>query len=704
MRGVSYEGQTGSPSRDGELDLAAVGRAIMRKKGWVLGITLGCVACAAVFVTLVTPRYTSEAKVLVENQESFLTRPGAVTTEQQSPVIDLEAVSSQVQLVTSRDLARKAIKDLDLKGNPEFDPSAGAGGLLSRLFGAFSSRATQSEDRIFESYFEHLNASALQKSRVILIEFSSRDPDLAARAANKVADLYLSIQSDAKRGNARAAAAALGELIADLRTKVAQAESKAEEFRATAGLTLGANNITITGQQLTDMNAALTVARSAQAEAQAKSKMLRDMLKGGRVGEISDVGNNDLIRRLSEQRATLRSQIASESRTLLPGHPRIKELQAQLSGLDGEVRIAVEQAARSLENDARVAGARVDNIKTALNQQKKEVGGSSGDEARARELDREARLLKEQLESSVAKYQEAMARENSQATPGDARIISRAMAPQLPSFPKKVPIIGFAGVAGLLLSLGTVVSAELMSGRAYATGGAAPLPAPGPTEGPMEAEAPTRQAPAAPVEAALVKGTRSRRRPGLGSPASTSNAIAGLAARLAATQSGDYAQRILVTSEDDGSAALEVAQSLGRTLARDRRAILVSLDPGAGARDGLPGFGDLLLGDANFEDAIHRDRVSRLHLVSSGNVEIDHDENCDLILDALSRTYDFLIIVAPPLDRDELAIVLAPDADCAVIAGAGEANAIAIDELRNAGAGEVLSIALADTKAGRSAA
>ena len=46
---------------------------------------------------------------------------------------DQEAVQSQVQLITSRDLARQAIKKLSLAGKPEFDPLAGPLGLVTRV-------------------------------------------------------------------------------------------------------------------------------------------------------------------------------------------------------------------------------------------------------------------------------------------------------------------------------------------------------------------------------------------------------------------------------------------------------------------------------------------------------------------------------------------------------------------------------------------
>ena len=48
-------------ARDGELDLGAVGRALARKKWWVLGPAIAVAAMTFVGVNLLTPRYKSEA-------------------------------------------------------------------------------------------------------------------------------------------------------------------------------------------------------------------------------------------------------------------------------------------------------------------------------------------------------------------------------------------------------------------------------------------------------------------------------------------------------------------------------------------------------------------------------------------------------------------------------------------------------------------
>ena len=143
-----------------------------------------------------------------------------------------------------------------------------------------------------------------------------------------------------------------------MRQKVEEAEAKVEDFRAKANLLVGNNNTTLSAQTLGDANAQLAVARAQKADAEAKAKMIRDMLRSGQPIESSDILNSELIRRLAEQRVTLRAQLAEQSATLLDNHPRIIELKAQIADLDNQIRAEAETIARSFENDAKLASAR----------------------------------------------------------------------------------------------------------------------------------------------------------------------------------------------------------------------------------------------------------------------------------------------------------------------------------------------------------
>ena len=454
-----------------ELDLGGIGRALKRRKGWMIGPALLCCAMAIGYVSLVQPRYTADSKVIIENGESYFTRPDK-TDLQQQVLPDDEAVQSQVQLISSRDIAREAIRRLDLKGNPEFDPLAKGLDPVSRLLILFGLQrdptSVAPEDRILQAYYDRLMVFPLVKTRVITIEFTATDPDLAARAANTIAELYIEAQSAAKRDSARSASDSLGTLVSDLRARSAEADAKADAYRSSNGLLVGTNNNTITSQQLADISTQLAQSRTAEADAQAKAKLIREMIRQGRIGEVPDVANNELIRRISEQRVTLRAELAQQGRTLLPGHPRMQELNAQLQDVDNQLRSAAEKAVRTLENDAHIATSRVENLSAALDEQKKTASTAGADQVKLNTLELQSRLLKEQLEFNTGKYQEALARMAATSTPADARVISRADPPQLPSFPKKLPIILIATLAGLILSVGMLVSSELLSGRAFA--------------------------------------------------------------------------------------------------------------------------------------------------------------------------------------------------------------------------------------------
>ena len=723
--------------KSGSVDLSLMGRALARRKYWITGATLGAFLLGLAFVTLAKPRYTAEAKVLIENQEGYFTRPEKAGTADLNTAPDAEAVQSQVQLLQSRDLARRAIKELNLVGNREFDPQAGGGGSLGRVMVMLGLQRdpTQAspEDRILDTYFEKLTVFSLVKTRVLSVEFSSQDPDMAARAANTIADLYIDVQSKAKRDTAKQVAASLASLIADLKTRLALAENKAESFRLKSGLLVGANNLTITAQQLGDINTQLSVARTQQADAQAKARLIRDMVRQGRVGDVPDVANNDLIRRISEQRVSLRAQMALESRTLLPGHPRIKELTAQVADLEGELRSAAEKTMRTLENDARIAGSRVENLQATLESQKRVAGTANTDDVTLRQFDSESRLLKEQLEANTAKYQEALAREHALSTPADARVISRAVAPPLPSFPKKVPVLASVTLAGLIFSMGAVVAGEMLSGRAAVP--VYPLPRDVPANAAAGPVVRVRREPVLAPAIAKAEDAPDANPPDdflpdaeahpVGTPSmGPSQAIrdmardgAQLAGRIAEASATGHAVVSMIVGPDAGASVAAPAIALARALARNHRTILVNLDALAQEIDALApatenaaagdelagqenslqdGLAELLAGRVSFAEVIHRDRLTRLHVLAHGGGRINGTAGLDLVLDALCETYDHVVLVVPVMALSDMASSLAPYADFAVLATEAAASdpvvLAACADLEKVGAGQVLVV------------
>src|SRR5439155_23499524 len=101
------------------------------------------------------------------------------------------------------------------------------------------------EERVLEAYYERFMAYAVDKSRVIVVEFQSRDPEVAARVANTIAEGYLVLQQDARQQQAKSAGQWLSAEIENLRKKVAESESRVEDFRSKSSLFVGTNNTTL---------------------------------------------------------------------------------------------------------------------------------------------------------------------------------------------------------------------------------------------------------------------------------------------------------------------------------------------------------------------------------------------------------------------------------------------------------------------------
>ncbi|HVG51592.1 MAG TPA: GumC family protein, partial [Xanthobacteraceae bacterium] len=353
---MSYAGDRSAGGTELDLDLGAIMRALWRRKLWIILPTLIICGLTFVGVNMVTPRYKSEARVLVEGRENVFLRPDAEKTLSESLVGDQEAVTNQVQVALSREVALDVIRKLKLAELPEFNPALAGPSIfraIKSLIMPGGATIADGDEPVLEAYYERLTVFAVEKSRVIVIEFQSADAELAAQVANAVAEAYIVRQRLAKQEQSRGASQWLSGEIEKLRARVSEAEERVEAFRAKSNLLVGPNNTTLSNQQLGELNTQVSAARGQRADAETRAKSIRELLRKGGAIESSDVLNFDIVRRLSEQRAILRGQLAEQSSTLLDAHPRIKELKAQIADIDQQIRAEAVKLARSFENDAR---------------------------------------------------------------------------------------------------------------------------------------------------------------------------------------------------------------------------------------------------------------------------------------------------------------------------------------------------------------
>lgn len=687
MAGVS------SNREDVDIDLGQLVRAVWQRWPRVLAATAIGAAVAFAATKMIAPQYKSETRILIEPRAPAFANTQPQSDAGQGPLLDELNIVSQVQILQSADLIKQVIGNLKLYELPEFDSAISSSALsdiLVKVGLKRNPRDTQPEERVLNTFMEKLQVYQVTGSRVIGISFTSNDPKLAAAVPNAMASVYLSIQSGAKLDSNSEATRWLEPEIASLRDKVNEAEKKVAEYRASHGLLPTSNGATFPTQQLNDISTELARVRGEKANAEARAGAVRNALSSGQSADtLPDIVTSQSIQRLKATESGLESQISDLSTTMLEGHPRLKSLRAQLADIRSQIKRETQKILASLENEAKVADLREQQILQQSNTLKANSAQAGEDQVGLNALEREAAAERQLLETYLARYREAASRADKDSSPADARIVSKATQPADPNFPKVIPIVIVVSVATFIMSAIIIILAELFSGRALrpvaGTGPAAPvaelapavprrsaeeLSAPALDEGlPANASAsetsaslarhPEQEA-AEPVERepAAENGHQVER---ADEDESDDYSIEAVTAHL--MEGENRVVTVISPTGDDGSAATVM---LVRMLAdAGRRAILVDMTASGYPTwlmadvQGSAGITDLLCGEAAFADTIHGDRLSDAHFVPQGKSDIRRAmrgaDRLLLILDAFASAYDVVLVECGAADIEEIA-------------------------------------------------
>ncbi|WP_137135145.1 Wzz/FepE/Etk N-terminal domain-containing protein [Rhizobium sp. FKY42] len=455
-----------SGNQDADIDIGQLMSAVWERRMRILATTILAGGIALAIAGTMTPAYKAETRLLIETRENSVA--GRETQGASEPVLDQYNIVSQAQILQSADLIKAVARDLKLAELKEFDPEAHS--FLSGPLVAIGMRAnpmdTAPEERVLKAFREKLQVYPVEGSRIIAIEFSSQDPKLAAAVPNRMADLYLSMQSGAKIDTHTETTRWLEPEIQALRTKVQEAEKKVADYRTSAGLFRSSENTSFSERQLNDISTELARVRTERATAEAKAQNVKRALDAGTGYDIlNDVIASPMIQRLKETEANLQAQIADLSISMMDGHPRLRGLKAQLAGIRQQIQAETRKILAAAEGEAQVANAREVQLNQQLTAIKADSARAGEEEVGLRALEREAAAQRQLLESYLSRYREAASRADRAATPADARVISSAVEPSEPYFPKVVPITIVVALATLILYALGIVVAALFSGR-----------------------------------------------------------------------------------------------------------------------------------------------------------------------------------------------------------------------------------------------
>ena len=650
------------PASPDDIDLVALGTAVRRVLPKLLVATLLVGLASFVALSMLTPKYASQAQIEIISKglgNPFEPRRDSSTPELVSVRMDKEAIATHVRALQSNDLALKLAVDLKLAARPEFNSTLverGPVGRTLRLIGLAGPRAGETEeDLVLGAYYEGLRVYQIKDTRGIMIDFRSSDPKLAADAANKLAELYRDDLSQRTVSESADARAKLAPQIKKLAEEVAEAEAEVTRFRGQSNIFDGGRDKTgLNEQQLAELNGELTKVATVRAETEARAREAREIAARGAGETLPDVQKSQLVPRLVEQRVRVERQIAELSATLLPAHPRMKQLNADLAGLNRQIRTEVGKIVDGLEREARVSAMREEGVRRSLDEAKRRVISSGGDDVKVRALESLAKSKRAEFERLQTQLEAARTTSDARTVPVEVQIVSRARSSSEKAWPKVGMITLLAMVATLLLGLASVVTRELF-GMA-------------------------RQAPATTALAVSASEPASRAVPAV----TTTRTMPSLARHIIAKARGRTGFRTLVIGQPADTNAGTAAIELARQLAHAKQQVILldwSLD-GAGLAPELGvsptlGITDVLSGRASFEDVIERLSRSEGHVIAAGSsvagtAAAKDKDRVNMLLDALDDAYDHVVIAGGREAVRDLFATIEGRIDAGVVVADGE--------------------------------
>jgi uncharacterized protein involved in exopolysaccharide biosynthesis len=457
-----------APAEDLRMDAGALLGALWARAVRIVIVTVLLVVATFVVLMFVPKQYESSAGLLVEDRSSSFTQAATAATTTGAGGISIDALmSSQIELIKSRDTLLAVVDQLNLRSVPEFN---GGGTNPLTLFLTLIGRKQEPksiDETVLQNLNDRLTVIRERDSAVLSIFVRSSDPQLAARIANAIAAEHVKRRAEQSVADTKDATVWLQQQIDQLRAKVQEADTKVADYKTQNGIFAGANGTTLPDQQISDIGKQITDAQAARGAAQQHADLIRSMLKSGQSVEgIDDVRNSAVVQQLVQTRATLQSTLAEKLATLLPAHPTIKALNAQIAQANQQIRAEAKRIADGLDAQVTVQ----DGIITSLSENLKRAQSAASTQTQSGvtldSLTREANAQRDLLNAYLLKYRDASGRTDTGSVLPDVRVVTQAAPSVVPASPKTGLILGAVGIVSLALQIGSVLFGELMSGRA----------------------------------------------------------------------------------------------------------------------------------------------------------------------------------------------------------------------------------------------
>ncbi|MEJ0022951.1 MAG: hypothetical protein WDN76_05560 [Alphaproteobacteria bacterium] len=240
---------------------------------WLL-IGGGLAAAIVLLVQAIQPaQYDASARMLINPPRERSTPDSA--TQSDSEVIDSGTIESQIEILMSRPTVGRIVERLKLESDPYWAPRLDE---RLRAYGGAAKADASLRRRVMVGLVgAGLEARRVGLTYVIALRATTESPTESARIANAWVDAYLDTQMDARVGAAQRTNTWLSDRLESLKTDVKVKENAVESYRRSHGL-LTAEGVSLTEQQVRDLQTSVIQARAELAEKRARYQQLQELV------------------------------------------------------------------------------------------------------------------------------------------------------------------------------------------------------------------------------------------------------------------------------------------------------------------------------------------------------------------------------------------------------------------------------------------
>lgn len=640
---------------------------LLRRRWPALALFVTIVASISIYSLLATKEYTATTQVLIEQTSSralSFQDVLAIDTSQQ------DFYQTQYKIIASRAIAEAVIRKLVLWRLKEFVGEDG-----TRELANGDPTVEKIDELVYRAtgaFAKKLNIEPVRQSRLVLINFSSYNPQLAAKCADAIVQAYIDNGMERRLRITQMTVNFLGKRIEEQRRKLEASQIAQQNYMVEQKLVnvISDQFSDISAQKMADLNQQLVQATAYRKEAQARYQLAVSAQNDfERAQGLPEAQSNPQIQEIRKKQLESNSKLAELSQRYGPNHPKIAAIKAELSAQDRDLHNEIKKILLLLHNQFEVAQTKEKALEEALEKQKEE----------AMEIRKKAigfQVLKREVDTNQSLYSMLLskakeARVTEEIDVGSVTIVDPAVIPTAPSKPRLFFNMILAILGGVLVSISFAFLLEYMDNTIK-------FPEDLEKVGSLSflAHIPygTEGRAADSDKAASFDGHGNN----VGSQV-VAEAFRTLRTTLILSKAERPPNIISVTSALSGEGKSFVSANLARSLSTaGERTLLIDADMRKPTQHRLwavnrnVGISSLLSGTANIEETIQRSIIPNLDIITCGPIppnpaELLQSKLMEQLLKTFSKHYSKVIIDCPPVLPVTDAAILAHLADGTVL-------------------------------------